>query len=89
MTSRHRRLNPDVFVAARKALNDHRRVPQDVLSMLDQRTATLTGTVPWLHDKVRSRRHRRVTSMLCNESSRTSSWRLSRIAEGFEAPESS
>ena len=49
MPSTHRRLDPDIFVAARKALDDDPRVPQDV--RVDRGTVTLTGTVRWPHEK--------------------------------------
>ena len=51
MTSTHRRLDPDIFAAARKALDDDPRVPQDVRVHVDRGTVTLTGTVRWPHEK--------------------------------------
>ena len=39
------RLDSDVFAAARKALDDDPRIPQDVRVHVDRGTVTLTGTV--------------------------------------------
>ena len=44
MTTTHR-LDSDVFAAARKALDDDPRMPQDVRVHVDRGTVTLTGTV--------------------------------------------
>jgi osmotically-inducible protein OsmY len=44
MTATHR-LDPDIFVAARKALDDDPGIPQDVRVHADCGTVTLTGTV--------------------------------------------
>ena len=50
MTSTHRRLDSDIFAAARKALDDDPRVPQDVRVHVDRGTVTLTGTVRRPHE---------------------------------------
>lgn len=51
MASTHRRLDPDIFAAARKALDDDPRIPQDVRVHVDSGTVTLTGTVRWPREK--------------------------------------
>jgi osmotically-inducible protein OsmY len=50
MTATHR-LDPDIFAAARKALDDDPRVPQDVRVHVDRGTVTLTGTVRWPQER--------------------------------------
>jgi osmotically-inducible protein OsmY len=55
MTSTHR-LDSDIFAAARKALDDDPRVPQDVRVHVDCGTMTLTGTVRWPHEKSEAER---------------------------------
>jgi osmotically-inducible protein OsmY len=50
MTATHR-LDPDIFAAARKALDDDPKIPQDVRVHVDGGTVTLTGTVRTLHEK--------------------------------------
>jgi osmotically-inducible protein OsmY len=45
------RLDSDIFAAARKALDDDPRIPQDVRVHVDRGTVTLTGTVRWPHEK--------------------------------------
>jgi osmotically-inducible protein OsmY len=49
MTAIHRP-DPDIFAAARKALDDDPRIPQDVRAHVDRGTVTLTGTVRWLRE---------------------------------------
>ena len=87
MTSTHRRLDPDIFAAARKALDDDPRVPQDVRVHVDRGTVTLTGTVRSPHEKSEAEgivRHidgvHRVVDNIT----------VSNVAnpDGFEAPES-
>ena len=51
MTSIHHRLDPDIFAAARKALDDDPRVPQDVRVHVDRGEVTLTGTVRWQQER--------------------------------------
>ena len=62
MTSTHHRLDPDVCAAARKALDDDPRVPQDVRVHVDLGTVTLTGTVRWPHEKAQAERIRQTLS---------------------------
>ena len=50
MTSTHHRSDPDIFSAARKALDDHPSVPQ-VRVHVDRGTVTLTGSVRWPQEK--------------------------------------
>lgn len=50
MTSTHHRSDPDIFSAARKALDDHPSVPQ-VRVHVDRGTVTLTGSVRWPQHK--------------------------------------
>jgi osmotically-inducible protein OsmY len=51
MRSTLRHLDPDIFAAARKALDDDPGVPQDVRVHVDRGTVTLTGTVRNRHQK--------------------------------------
>jgi osmotically-inducible protein OsmY len=51
MTGTRHPSDPDIFFAARKALDDQPSVPQDVRVHVDQGTVTLTGTVRWPHEK--------------------------------------
>jgi osmotically-inducible protein OsmY len=44
-------LDPDIFAAARKALDNEPRIPQDVRVHVDRGTATLTGTVRTPHER--------------------------------------
>ena len=46
MTHTHRS-DPDIFAAARKALDEDPRVPQDVRIHVERGTVTLTGSVQW------------------------------------------
>ena len=50
MRRTHHRSDPDIFSAARKALDDHPRVPQ-VRVHVDRGTVTLTGSVRWPQEK--------------------------------------
>ena len=88
MPSTHRRLDPDIFAAARKALDDDPRVPQDVRVHVDLGTVTLTGTVRWPHEKSEAEgivRHIEGVQRVVNNIT------VANVAnpEGFEAPESS
>ncbi len=86
MASTHR-LDPDIFVAARKALDDDPRVPQDVRVHVDCGTVTLTGTVRWPHEKFeaeRAVRHIDGVERVVNHLTVANALN----AEGFEAPES-
>jgi osmotically-inducible protein OsmY len=51
MAVTHRRSDIDIFSAARKALDDHPRVPQDVRVHVDHGTVTLTGNVRWSREQ--------------------------------------
>ena len=51
MTGPHHRSDPDIFSAARKALDDHPRVPQ-VRVHVDRGTVTLTGSVRRPQEKI-------------------------------------
>ncbi len=51
MTHTHDRSDPDIFAAARKALDDNPVVPQGVRVHVDRGTVTLTGTVRWPHER--------------------------------------
>lgn len=44
-------LDPDLFAAARKALDDDPRIPQDVRVHVDGGSVTLTGTVRLSQEK--------------------------------------
>ncbi len=87
MTSTQRRLDPEIFAAARKALDDHPGVPQDVRVHVDRGTATLTGSVRWPHEKSEAEgivRHIDGVQGVVNNIT------VANVAnaEGFEAPES-
>jgi osmotically-inducible protein OsmY len=45
------RLDSDIFAAARKALDDDPRIPQDVRVHVDRGAVTLTGTVRSPHER--------------------------------------
>ena len=51
MAGTHHRSDADIFAAARKALDDHPGVPQDVRVHVDHGTVTLTGSVRWSHER--------------------------------------
>lgn len=51
MTHTHRP-DPEIFVAARKALDDDPRVPQDVRIHVDRGVVTLTGSARWSSEKL-------------------------------------
>ena len=88
MTSTHRRLDPDIFAAARKALDDDPRVPQDVRVHVDRGTVTLTGTVRWPHEKSEAEG---VVARIDGVQRVVNNITVANVAnaEGFEAPESS
>ena len=50
MTTTHR-LDADIFAAARKALDDEPKIPQNVRIHVDSGTVTLTGSVRWPDEK--------------------------------------
>ena len=87
MATIHRRLDSDIFAAARKALDDDPRVPQDVRVHVDRGTVTLTGTVRWPHEKSEAEgivRHIDGVQRVVNDIT------VANVAspEGFEAPDS-
>ena len=51
MAGTHRHSDADIFSAARKALDDHPGVPQDVRVHVDHGTVTLTGSVRWSQER--------------------------------------
>ena len=51
MTGTRHRSDPDIFSAARKALDDHPSVPQEVRVHVDRGTVTLTGSVRWPQER--------------------------------------
>jgi osmotically-inducible protein OsmY len=82
------RLDPDIFVAARKALDDDPRIPQDVRVHVDRGIVTLTGTVRWPHEKSDAEtvvRHVDGVGRIVNNIT------VANVVnpEGFDAPESS
>ena len=87
MTSTHRRLDPDIFAAARKALDDDPRVPQDVRVHVDRGTVTLTGTVRWPHEKSEAEGIVRPIDGVQRVVNNITVANVAN-AEGFEAPES-
>ena len=88
MTSTHRRLDPDIFAAARKALDDEPRVPQDVRVHADRGTVTLTGTVRWQHERSEAEA---VVRQIDGVRRVVNNITVAHVAnpEGFEAPQSS
>jgi osmotically-inducible protein OsmY len=86
MTSTHR-LDPDIFAAARKALDDAPRVPQDVHVHVDRGTVTLTGTVRWPHEKSEAEGIVRQIDGVQRVFNNITVANVAN-AEGFEAPES-
>jgi len=51
MTGPHHRSDPEIFSAARKALDDRPSLPQDVRVHVDHGTVTLTGNVRWPQER--------------------------------------
>jgi len=47
----HRRSDPNIFAAARKALDDHPSIPQEVRVHVNHGTVTLTGSVRWPQER--------------------------------------
>ena len=88
MTGTNDALDPDIFAASRKALDDDPGVPQDVRVHVDEGTVTLTGTVRWQHERAQAESVvRRIDSVRRIVNNIT----VANVAnaEGFEAPESS
>ena len=88
MTGTNAPLDPDIFAAARKALDDDPAVPQDVRVHVDEGTVTLTGTVRWQHERVHAESVVRGISGVRRVTNHITVANLAN-AEGFEAPESS
>jgi osmotically-inducible protein OsmY len=87
MTRTHDRLDPDIFAAARKALDDNPGIPQDVRVHVDRGTVTLTGTVRRQHEKSEAESVvRRVEGVRRIVNDITVAQVVN--AAGFEAPES-
>ena len=87
MTRTHDRLDPDIFAAARKALDDDPRIPQDVRVHVDRATVTLTGTVRWPHEKFDAEGIVRQIDGVQGVVNKITVANVAN-AEGFEAPES-
>ena len=87
MTSTHRRLDTDIFAAARKALDDDPRVSQNVRVHVDRGTVTLTGTVRWPHEKSDAEG---IVGAIDGVQRIVNNITVANVAnaEGFEAPES-
>ena len=51
MAGTHRRSDPDVFSAVRKALDDRPDVPHEVRVHVDRGMVTLTGSVQWPRER--------------------------------------
>ena len=81
------RLDPDIFAAARKALDDDPRVPQDVRVHVDRGTVTLTGTVRWPHEKSEAEA---IVRQVAGVRALVNHITVAQLVnpEGFEAPES-
>jgi osmotically-inducible protein OsmY len=87
MTGIPLRPDPEVFSAARKALDDHPSVPQGVRVHVDYGVATLTGSVRWPQEKSEAEAVvRRVEGVLRVVNNLTVAHAAN--PEGFEAPES-
>jgi osmotically-inducible protein OsmY len=86
MTATHR-LDPDIFAAARKALDDDPRIPQDVRVHVDRGTVTLTGTVRWPHERSEAEA---IVRQLEGVRGIVNDITVAQVVspEGFEAPES-
>ena len=81
------RPDPDIFAAARKALDNDPRVPQDVRVHVDRGTVTLTGTVRWPHERSEAEAVvRQVAGVQAVVNHITMAQAVN--PEGFEAPES-
>ena len=80
-------LESDIFAAARKALDDDPRVPQDVRVHVDRGTVTVTGTVRWPGEKSEAEA---VVRQIDGVRRLMTDITVANVvnAEGFEAPES-
>ena len=80
--------DPDIFSAARKALDDHPGVPQEVRVHVDRGTVTLTGSVRWPQERSEAEDVvRRVDGVLRVVNHIIAAHRAT--PEGFEAPDES
>jgi osmotically-inducible protein OsmY len=87
MTDTQRRSDPDIFTAARKALDDDPRIPQDVRIHVERGTVTLTGAVQWSYERSDAEAVvRHVDGVQDVVNNITVAHAVN--AEGFEAPES-
>jgi osmotically-inducible protein OsmY len=86
MTTLHR-LDPDIFAAARKALDDDPRMPQDVRVHVDRGTVTLTGTVRTAHERSEAEF---TVRQIAGVQSVVNRFNVAQVAEpdGVEAPDS-
>jgi osmotically-inducible protein OsmY len=86
MTATHRS-DPDIFAAARKALDEDPRLPQGVRVHVDRGTVTLTGTVRWPHERSEAEA---VVRQIDGVQGVINWISVARVVnpEGFEAPES-
>jgi osmotically-inducible protein OsmY len=87
MTGQPRRLDPEIFSAARKALDDCPSVPQAVRVHVDHGTVTLTGSVAWPQERIEAEALVRAIDGVLRVVNHISVAQMAR-AEGFEAPES-
>ena len=86
MAGTGRRSDPDIFSAARKALDDRPSVPQEVRVHVDRGTVTLTGGVRWPQERSEAEEIvRRVDGVLGVVNNITAVHRAN--PEGFEAPD--
>jgi osmotically-inducible protein OsmY len=87
MTGTRHRSDPDIFSAARKALDDHPTVPQ-VRVHVDRGTVTLTGSVRWPQERSEAEGVvRRIEGVLGIVNKITVAHVVD--PEGFEAPDDS
>jgi osmotically-inducible protein OsmY len=87
MTGARRRSDPDIFSAARKALDDHPTAPQ-VRVHVDRGTVTLTGSVRWPQERSEAEAVvRRLEGVLDIVNNITVAHVVD--PEGFEAPDES
>jgi osmotically-inducible protein OsmY len=86
MTDTHR-FDSDVFAAARKALDDDPRIPQDVRVHVDRGTVTLTGTVRWMRERAEAEA---IVRQIAGVRDVVNHIDVAQVVnpEGFEAPES-
>ncbi len=81
------RLDPDIFVAARKALDDDPRIAQDVRVHVEVGTVTLTGTVRQPHERTTAEAVVRLVDGVQTVVNRITVAQVT-MAENFDAPES-